>query len=130
MQNLSLDTVGWIIVKARELDVKDVDTGEEDATEDDLMGVLEDRPNDPTALELKSWIDDLNDDAQAELVALFWLGRDDGDAEEFEGLVEEARRRHTGSTSAYLLGSPLLADYLDAGISILGYEASDIEPKF
>jgi len=44
MLTLPLSTLGWIILKAREFDVKDVDTGEGgDADDDDPMGVLEDR---------------------------------------------------------------------------------------
>jgi hypothetical protein len=129
MLSIPLSTIGWIIVKAREFDGKDVDTGDAgDIDSSDPMGVLEDRGDDPTMSELTSWINDLNDSQKAELVALFWLGRDDGDAADFPGLVEEARgRQGKGSTARYLLGSPLLGDYLEEGLERLGIDSSEIE---
>ena len=130
MLTIPLSTLGWIILKAREFDVKDVDTGER-GDEDDPYAVLEDRPDDPVFQELTGWINDMNETEQAELVALFWLGRDDGDASEFPGLVEEARGLQTPrhDTARYLLGSPLLADYIEDGLERLGYDTSDIESE-
>ena len=126
MLNIALDTVGWIIVKARELNVKVEDDNEGDE-QDDPMGVLQDRGDDPTEDELRSWIEDLTDTEQAELVALFWLGRGDGDAGDFAELVETARGSRSGKTSKYLLGEPLLADYLEEALEALGHDTSEIE---
>lgn len=129
MLSIPLDTLGWIIVKAREYDVKEEDSADGEGGSDDLMGVLQDRADDPTETELKSWIEDLTDTQQAELVALFWLGRGDGDAAEFPDLVQQARgaRTRRGKTSAYLLGEPLLADYLEEGLELLEVDTSEIE---
>ncbi|HSF96033.1 MAG TPA: DUF3775 domain-containing protein [Thermohalobaculum sp.] len=129
MLSIPLNTVGWIIIKAREFGVKDVDTGDGgDIDSGDPMGVLEDRGDDPTFGELTSWIEDLTDSQKAELVALFWLGRDDGDASEFPDLVDEARgQQGKGSTARYLLGSPLLGDYLEEGLERLGIDTSELE---
>jgi hypothetical protein len=130
MLSIPLSTVGWIILKAREFDAKDVDTGEgDDSDDDDPYGVLEDREDDPTLQELTNWINDLNDTQRAELVALFWLGRDEGDPEDFAGLVEEARSLLGKDTARYLLGSPLLADYLEDALERLGYDTSEIESE-
>lgn len=126
MLNIALDTVGWIIVKARELNVKVEDDNEGDE-QDDPMAVLQDRDDDPTEDELRSWIEDLTDTEQAELVALFWLGRGDGDAADFSDLVEQARASRSGKTSKYLLGEPLLADYLEEALEALGHDTSEIE---
>jgi hypothetical protein len=126
MLTIPLDTVGWIIVKAREFDVKV--EGERDGEDSgNPMAVLEDNADDSTEAELRSWIEDLTDTQQAELVALFWLGRGDGDAAEFGDLVEQARRARSGRTSKYLLGEPLLADYLEEGLEALGVDTSEIE---
>ncbi|MFT6772370.1 MAG: hypothetical protein ACJA1L_000074 [Paracoccaceae bacterium] len=126
MLNIPLETLAWIIVKAREVDVKDVDTS--DSSEEDQDGsVLEDRGDDPSADEIRSWIEDLTDTEQAELVALFWLGRGDGVAEEFDDLIEQAREARTGPTAAYLLGEPLLADMLEEGLEQLGIPVEDVE---
>lgn len=128
MLSLPLETVAWIIVKAREYDAKDVGAHGQEDDEDNPLGVLEDRADDPTAAELTSWIDDLTETQAAELVALFWLGRDGGDASEFPGLVDEARgQQSAGRTSKYLLGSPLLGDHLEAGLEALGHDVGEIE---
>jgi hypothetical protein len=129
MLSIPLETVGWIVVKAREFDVKTEDTADGRGDPDDPMGVLEDRADDATEDELSSWIEDLTDTQQAELVALFWLGRGDGEAEDFPDLVEQARAARTRRTSSYLLGQPLLADYLAEGLSALGHDIGEIESR-
>ena len=128
MLSIPLDTLGWIIVKAREFDVKEGDSYDGQGGEDE-GDVLQDRASDPTEAELTSWIDDLTDTQSAELVALMWLGRDDGDASEFPALVEQARRSRRTRTSRYLLGEPLLADHIAAGLETLGFDVADIEGR-
>lgn len=129
MLDIPLETLAWIIVKAREIDGKDVDTSDsgDAGEEDDNASVLEDRGNDPSEQELRSWISDLSDTEQAQLVALFWLGRGDGDAAEFADLVEQAREARTGPTDDYLLGAPLLADLLEEGLEKLGIPVAEVE---
>lgn len=128
---IPVDTVAWIILKARELDMKEpasIDTDEDDGH--NALGVLEDRADDPTAAELRNWIQDLDDDAQAELVAMMWLGRsDDEDATTFPALVEEARgqQAHGRRTVSYLLGTPRLGDYLEEGLEKLGVDTANLE---
>lgn len=128
---ISPATVAWIILKAREFDMKDpasVDSDEDDGH--NVLGVLEDRADDPTQDELRNWIMDLDDDSQAELVAIMWLGRgDDEDASTFPGLVEEARGRqaHGRRTVQYLLGTPRLGDYLEEGLEKLGVDTANLE---
>lgn len=125
MLTIPISTVAWIIVKAREFDAKDL--GSDPGDDDNPLGVLADRDDDPTVDELTSWIGDLTDTEKAELVALFWLGRDSGDAADLPDLIAEARRNQNKSTSKYLLGSPMLGDYLEEGLEILGYDTSEIE---
>ena len=127
MLTIPLSTLGWIIVKAREFDGKDTGTDDVGDDSDNPMGVLEDRADDPTEDELISWISDLTDSQKSELVALFWLGRGDGDASDFPDLIEQARSQQGKSTSRYLLGSPLLGDYLEEGLERLGIDTSEIE---
>jgi len=131
MLTIPLSTIGWIIVKAREFDAKDAGTGAGDDgdDEDNPLGVLEDRADDPTYDELTSWISDLTLTQKAELVALFWLGRDDGDASDFPELVEEARGHQGDGTARYLLGSPMLGDYLEEGLERLGFDTAEIESE-
>ena len=129
MLTIPLPTIGWIILKAREFDVKDVDTDDENDDESNPMGVLEDREDDPTEAELRTWIDDMTDRQRSELVALFWLGRDDGDAEDFPNLVNQAAGEQSKGTARYLLGSPLLGDYLEEGLERLGVDTSELESE-
>jgi len=56
------------------------------------------------------------------MVALTWLGRGDGTLEDWSELRTEAGRAHNRRTAAYLLGIPLLADYLGEAIAQFGIE--------
>ncbi len=127
MLSIPLSTLGWIIVKAREFDVKDADTSEAGDDDGNPLGVLEDRADDPTVTELTSWINDLNDNQKAELVAIFWFGRDDSGTADFAELLAEAQGQHNKRTARYLLGSPLLGDYLEEGLERLGIDTSEVE---
>lgn len=119
--SLSTDFLEWFVVKAREFDVKDVATGAAD--DDDPTGsILEDRGDDPVQDELSQAVEALNDRQQAELVALVWTGRsvEEGSApDEFEELVALARAERRNKTSTYLLGMPLLSDYVVEGAKAL-----------
>lgn len=124
------EKVAHVIIKAREFDAKvgAWDASAEDGDADENPGaILEDLSNDPTAAEIAGFIDALNDDEQAHLVALAWVGRGTYEAEEFDEAVDTARNEQINSTASYLLGLPLLADYLEEGLEKLGYSANDIE---
>ena len=54
----------------------------------------------------------MNEDEQIDLVTLAWLGRGDGDAGDWNELRAEAVCSHNKRTATYLLGMPLLSDYL------------------
>lgn len=56
---------------------------------------------------------------RAQLVALAWLGRGDYEASEWSEAVTAAGERG-GSASRYLMGLPLLGDYLEGGADMLG----------
>jgi Protein of unknown function (DUF3775) len=79
--SISPEKVCFFALKAREFDVKDVVTDPDsgsNASDDAMISVLEDHPDDPTHQELRSFIDALTEDEQVDLVALTWLGRGDG----------------------------------------------------
>lgn len=121
-----LDTVCFIITKAREFDVK-VGSSDPSASrldDDDVdAAVLEDRPSDPVETELHSYISDLTDGAQIDLVAIMWLGRGDG-PDEWAEAQELATSEHNDRTASYLVGTPLLADYLEEGLAAIGRDCS------
>lgn len=120
--SLSSDFLEWLVAKTHEFDVKNESTGEAD-DDDAVASILEDRGDDPVYDELVTAIDDLTERQQIELVALAWLGRAEdeggGGGETFEELFEVARGERVNKTSSYLLGMPLLADYLEEGLEKL-----------
>lgn len=128
--SISSEKVCFIIVKAREFHAKDQVTEPDPASnpsDDKELAVLEDHRDDPAVDEIRSLIDSLSEDEQIDLVALMWLGRDDYSANEWPSEREEAARAHNARTAEYLLGTPLVADFLEEGLSKLGYSCEDFE---
>ena len=131
-QNLTIspEKVCFIIIKAREFDAKDevteVDPGSNPSDDKDIA-VLENHRDDPVLEELTSFINSLSEDEQIDLVALAWLGRDDYSASDWSAVREEAARAHNQRTAAYLLGTPLIGDFLEEGLSLLGYSCQEFE---
>jgi hypothetical protein len=126
--SISREKVCFFVLKAREFDVKDVVTDPDSGlnpSDDAMIGVLEDHPDDPTYQELRSFIDALTEDEQIDLVALKWLGRGDGTIDEWDELRQEAARLHNNRTAAYLLAKPMLGDHLEEGLSQFGYSCED-----
>jgi hypothetical protein len=121
--SISPEKVSYIIAKAREFDVKDVVTDPDsssNAADDAMLSVLEDHKDDPVVAELRAAIFAFNVDEQIDLVTLAWLGRGDGGVEDWDDLRAEAAQAHNRRTASYLLGIPLLSDYLEEGLSQLG----------
>jgi hypothetical protein len=127
---ISPEKVCFIIIKAREFDAKD-EVSEPDPgsnpTDDKETAVLEDHEDDPVLEELTSLINSLSEDEQIDLVALAWLGREDYSASDWAAVREEAARAHNERTAGYLLGTPLLGDFLEEGLSMLGYSCEEFE---
>jgi hypothetical protein len=114
---ISPDKVCFFILKARELEAKDIVTEPDlgsNPTDDDMVSVLEDHGDDATYQETVAFINGLNE-------TIAWLGRGDGDVADWSDLRREAARVHNNRTAQYLLGKPLLADHLDEGLARLGH---------
>jgi hypothetical protein len=124
---ISPTKVGFVIVKAREYDAKVGAWDDGDTSDHDAESILEDFKDDSTVIELREFIRDLNIDEQVSLVALAWIGRGSFSADELEDALETARTEHNKRTAEYLLGIPLLSDYLEEGLSALGYSVEDAE---
>jgi len=127
---ISPEKVFFVIVKRREFDAKDVVTDPSpgsNPSDDNERAILEDHANDPVVEELTSFINSLSEDEQIYIVALAWLGRDDYSAEDWEDVRQEASRAHNERTAGYLLGTPLLGDFLEEGLSLLGYSLEELE---
>ncbi|HWU64910.1 MAG TPA: DUF3775 domain-containing protein [Ensifer sp.] len=127
---IPLRTVCFIVLKARQFSLQDFETGSDaafNASDGTTSGVLEDTVADTAGEELLSFIADLNEDEQVDLVTLVWLGRGDADVHDWRDLHDEAQRLHNASTGRYLLSFPLLADYLEAGLAQIGLSCSDLD---
>lgn len=128
MLTLDPDKVCYVIVKARALDAK-TDVIEPDpgsnAAEDEMLEVLEDYPDDNSYDELQAFINSMNVDEQVELVALAWVGRGSFAKEEWDEAVREARAAHSSHTAEYLLGMPLLGDFLADGLAEFGHTCDE-----
>jgi hypothetical protein len=128
--SISTEKICFVVVKAREIDVKDADTTLDDGsnpTDDRMIEVLEDRPDDPVDQELVAFIEAMSEDEQVDLVTLTWLGRGDGTLEEWAELRAEAARMHNRRTASYLLGVPLLPDYLEDALAEFGRSCEEFE---
>jgi hypothetical protein len=119
--NLPLDKVSFIILKAREYDVKESDSDPDEgsnAIDDGQTDVLTDKQDDPVREELLAAIRSLNEDERLRLVALAWLGRGTYSKDEWRDAIATARSEHSRRTAEYLLSLPLLGDYLEDGLAM------------
>ncbi|WP_026606611.1 DUF3775 domain-containing protein [Methylocapsa acidiphila] len=119
MPDINPDKVCFVIVKAREFDIQDegLEADDSNASDDQFVSVYASGKDDSVRKELKGFIDGMDEDEQSELVALCWIGRGDFSPEEWKIAVAEARSRREGSTADYLIGIPLVSDYLEEGLS-------------
>jgi Protein of unknown function (DUF3775) len=127
---ISPEKVCFVVIKAREFDVKDAVTEPDpgsNPSDDQMAAVLEDHADDPVVEELSSFIGAMSEDEQIDLVAIAWLGRGDYTADDWPSVREEAARAHNQRTAAYLLGMPMLGDFLEEGLSLLGYSCEPFE---
>jgi hypothetical protein len=128
--SISAEKVGFLIEKMREFDVKEAATDPDSGSnpsDDRMIDVLEDDGEDPVAREITAFINAMSEDEQIDLIALMRLGRGDATIEEWDELRREAaeergRDRHT---ARYLLGEPLVSDYLSEGLDAFGLTWDD-----
>ena len=127
---ISPANVVYLIARAKEFAVKDAETETDpgsNPSDDRMVEILEDHPDEALEDETKGFIEGLGMEEQIDLVALAWLGRDDYAAEEWPEVRQQAAEAYEGKTARYLLGMPLLADYLEAGLATLGYSVENLE---
>jgi hypothetical protein len=132
MLTISLEKLAYIVEKAREYDAevppvdRDFEEGS-DGPDDDEREILLDTPDNPTGQELRDAIDGLNIDEREELLALMLVGRGDYDARSWREALQQARDALSSTETEYLVGTPLLGDYLEEGAAALGLSLEDFK---
>lgn len=125
---LNPDKAIEILLKARQYDAKveqtDPDSGS-NPTDDGSVDALESGPGDDTARELKSALHDLDDDEQQDLLALVWLGREDYGLAQWQEARRAAAKVGRAGIARYLMGIPLVSDYLEDGLSQFNQSVAD-----
>ncbi len=130
--DIPTDKLGFIILKAREFDMKESDSDPDEGsnpTDDGNTDVLMDKSDDPVQEELLGAIRELPEDERLQLVALAWLGRGTYDLSEWRTALDTARSEHRKRTAEYLLGLPLLGDYLEDGLAMFGEGIVDTDDE-
>jgi len=126
--SLSPEQAYFILLRAREFDEKVEDTDPDsgsNASDDGAVDVLEDNPDDTTEAELTAAVRRLNDDELRDLIALIWIGRGDFSAEEWDDARNAASDIGRERAPRYVRGIPLVSDYLEEGLSELGFSLAD-----
>ncbi len=118
------DVIQRLVDLARQIDSREFTGIPEDpevqAGSTEVVALIE-QEFDSTADEFRSIISDLDPEQQQQVVALFRLGRGDYAYEEWEDALAEAREDWNEDTAGYLLGHPMLSDYLTNGMILHGY---------
>jgi hypothetical protein len=119
---ISIETVATVVDHLRAL--QETESEKDEAAEiDDIEG--EEELDEDT---LATFIEELNEDEQAALVALAWVGRGDYEPDQWEEAVAMAKERGAGtSTADYLIQMDLAADLLAEGLGAFGLSIEDIE---
>ncbi|HWL79332.1 MAG TPA: DUF3775 domain-containing protein [Roseomonas sp.] len=120
---VSLETVATVVDHLRAIQENE-DSDEFDTDDEDDSETEEDFDEGTLA----TFIDELNEDEQAALVALAWIGRGDYEAEEWEEALRLAKERGAGTdTATYLLGMDMAGDLLAEGLAAFGLSVEDVE---
>jgi hypothetical protein len=128
LEEINPELVCQIINGIREFQAKEevvLPDPTESSSDDWALQVLADHGDDLTYDETRTAIDDLEPDQQTALVTLMWIGRGDFLETEWDAAFEAATERHTPRTAEYLLATPLADDYLEEGLSLLGYACGE-----
>jgi hypothetical protein len=112
--DLNRETIQFLIDRAREFHTRDDVTFDEEPEidDDDWSQQVASFASDPYFQEIKTTIEDLEPDQQMTLVALMWVGRGDFSESEWNDALKEAEDNWSPNTAEYLIGTPMLSDYL------------------
>jgi hypothetical protein len=125
---LNPETAFFIVMKAREFHAKvesvDPDEGS-NPTDDSAIDVLQFHRDDAVVDELASAIGTLDEDERLDLIALIWVGRGDYSLLQWAEARRNAPRIDRARTLDYVLGIPMVSDFLEEGLRRFGHELND-----
>ncbi|WP_293678586.1 DUF3775 domain-containing protein [uncultured Phenylobacterium sp.] len=125
---LDPETAFFIVLKAREFHTKveliDPDAASEPA-DDRAVDVLQFHPDDSVTDELIAAIGSLNEEERLDLIALIWVGRGEYSLWQWQDARERARRIDPERVLDYILGMPMVSDFLEEGLSRFGHHIRD-----
>ncbi len=126
---ISLETVATIVDHARALQgTEEADPEQADEDADSEAALLQDSGDDLTEESLVGFIDELNEDEQAALIALAWTGRGDYGPDEWEEALRLAAERNIGrDAGTYLANMEMVGDLLAEGVAAFGLSIEDVE---
>ncbi|MBK1657443.1 DUF3775 domain-containing protein [Paracraurococcus ruber] len=126
---ISLETVATVVDHVRALQgTEETDEAQLSEDADSEAALLQENPDDLTEDSLREFIDALNEDEQASLIALAWIGRGDYGPEEWDEAVRLATERNeAGETGGYLLGMEMVGDLLAEGVAAFGLSIEEVE---
>ncbi len=122
-----LDTLGRIILRAREYEAQTPTDSDGTETADNVddedegtLSVLDDTINESVEEELTAAFEDLGEDQLAEVIAFCWVGQGTYEAADWDEAMEEAQTLVTDGVRgaiAELMDMPMLASVLDSGLA-------------
>jgi Protein of unknown function (DUF3775) len=130
MLTISLDRLVDLLEKAAEVDIPEtaiIQDGAGEETEMSAEALEEILADDPAYGDLVEAVERLTPEEADEVLALSLLARNDGSAEQWQAMVEQARAVPEAETTDELLRMLLLTDELETALEQLGYFAEDSE---
>lgn len=123
---ISLESVAAIADAARAVQESE-ESGADARDDEDEEGLDAEDDENMDEDALRAFIAELNEDEQASLIALAWIGRGDYTGEEFEEARSLAKERNIRDPAEYLLGIESLGDILEEGLDELGLSLEDTD---
>ena len=128
MLQIAVEKVCDVIINSLALNATVEEGGDDFSEMPDISDDLEFAPPpEDRYLELRRVIDKFNEEERQNLVALAWVGRGTFSLEEWDDAMEEARNLSTSHISEYLVNMAQLGDYLEIGLSELGFSSEGFE---
>jgi Protein of unknown function (DUF3775) len=134
---ISPEKVCFVVMRARQIEAKEVGGGLGDGSNPSDQGIDDEAPDidaldadldDATEMELRDAIASFNEDETLDLIALMRLGRDDAATlDDWDEILAEVAASQDTPAADYLLGTPLLSEYLEEGLDKFGLRCTDVE---